>query len=241
MQLGLSSAAAPDAPAADLLAACVRRGLSVLVLREGHAHDVHAWMPASHAHKLRAAAAAAGVDIGGFCATSCADVDGLAALSFALDAPIVVATSGAIDERIACAQQIRTRRGRALVAVSGAPSSWLPAIVRAGVEIAWTPDRTNTAVAADAETVLHSAFPLLRSIQLVGGGPETAMEDGRGIGALMAVLALAAYDGSIVLSPSDARYRVAWSAWLGRRGGWGCGSKADEGSVQLIARAGGVS
>ena len=43
---------------------------------------------------------------------------------------------------------------------------------------------------------------------------------------MMRELALAGYGGSLALAPSDQRYRVVWNAWLGRRGGWGCGSKA---------------
>jgi hypothetical protein len=60
-------------------------------------------------------------------------------------------------------------------------------------------------------------------------------QEGQGIGALMARLTLAGYQGTLALAPSTSRYLYAWGAWLGRgTGGWGCGSKtADDSLVRL--------
>ena len=40
----------------------------------------------------------------------------------------------------------------------------------------------------------------------------------------------------LILAPSSTRYRVAWETWLGRRGGWGCGSSGER-SLTALQRA----
>jgi hypothetical protein len=87
------------------------------------------------------------------------------------------------------------------------------------------------AAAAEARVTIAgyrtiAAEVALRYIRFIGGGPEAALQEGRGIGTLMGRLALAGYNGAVILAPSATRYRVAWESWLGRRGGWGCGSKS---------------
>lgn len=71
----------------------------------------------------------------------------------------------------------------------------------------------------------------LRYIRFRGGGPEAAQQSGLGVGALMARLALARFAGPLVLAPSTPKYRYIWHAWLGRAGGWGCGSKQADASL----------
>ncbi len=71
-------------------------------------------------------------------------------------------------------------------------------------------------------------------IVLRGGGPEAAQHEGRGIGALMARLALADYRGVLTLAPSGSAVLPVWRTWLHHGRNWGCGSKtADPSLVQL--------
>jgi hypothetical protein len=78
----------------------------------------------------------------------------------------------------------------------------------------------------------------LSHIRLLGGGPEAALHEGGGIGEVMGRLALSGYAGTMVLAPSSDRYRVAWQTWLGRRGGWGCGSRVSHPSLVQLSSTG---
>ena len=42
------------------------------------------------------------------------------------------------------------------------------------------------------------------------------MHEGRGVGELMARLALSGFGGMVILAPSSPRFHVAWATWLGR-------------------------
>jgi hypothetical protein len=127
----------------------------------------------------------------------------------------------------------------ALVCVRGPARAWLDELARAGIAYAWEVDPAVADIAVDVDAVFGRSDADLRYIRLIGGGPEAAMQDGQGIGVLMGRLALAGYDGPVVLTPSSTRYRVAWASWLGRRGGWGCGSKAASDNVVRLATTNG--
>lgn len=229
MRLGLSSAAAADADVDTLLAACARRGLAALELRAGDAHGV------SDVESARAAAVLAsdwGVAFAGLRTAASADVDSISALTEQLDAPVLVA-AGSIGDRMNDARDLVARGVQALVEVSGPASAWLATLEGADTNVAWQIDDTVTDLAADVQRVLRAIPGRLRYVRLLGGGPEAAMADGRGIGELMGQLALARFGGPLIVAPSSPRYHVIWEAWLGRRGGWGCGSKADREVVQL--------
>jgi hypothetical protein len=87
---------------------------------------------------------------------------------------------------------------------------------------------------ADAAVALFTREPGLQHITLRGGGPEAAQFEGRGIGALMAQLALRNYQGVLALAPSSNAVLPVWRTWLQRGRNWGCGSKAaDPSLVQL--------
>jgi hypothetical protein len=219
MRLALSSAAAPDAAgASELLAACAHRGLSGLelcitrgmspgVLLDDAAHApgadvsiVGVWCDASHyAHQL-------------------------SYISRTTGAPVIVGGAGGLEDRAAFARSITAHGGCAMLLVSGPADGWLPAVIAAGVPFAWQVGDDTVDAGADAERILRSNAPL-GYVRLVGGGPETIMQEGRGIGSMMKTLTLAGYDGPLVLTPSSPRFRMAWRTWLGRRGGSGCGSK----------------
>jgi hypothetical protein len=233
MRLALSSAAAPDATFRELLDACVRRGLGALELESGHGHDLEPRRATpGRAAAARAEAAAAGVHLAGLRMTG-ADLElesgRLAEFALALGAPLLVPVGG----------------------LGGAPGGLATGLVRvvlpsgpAGLRaldtldqglrpaarqpLAWDAAPGDGDVSDTAAELLARVGPRLRHIRLYGGGPEAAAQEGRGVGALLARLALTGFDGSLALAPSSLRYRVAWSAWLGRRGGWGCGSRTED-------------
>ncbi|HEX2166693.1 MAG TPA: hypothetical protein VHG09_05585, partial [Longimicrobiales bacterium] len=154
------------------------------------------------------------------------DAQSLARLSEALGAPIIIADACDITERIDRSHRIIGAGGHALVLASGDASAWHADLAASGIDCAWQVDADCLDIPAAADLLLRNSRPVLRYIRVIGGGPETAQQEGRGIGALMGRLALAGYDGPVVLAPSSTRYRVAWETWLGRRGGWGCGGRS---------------
>jgi hypothetical protein len=226
MRLGLSSAAAPHASLDELATACAARGLSTLELRAGDGHGIDAdgdWSLA--VADLLATTATAGVTIAGYSTDALDDADQLARLSQAMAAPILV-SDGSIGQRIDRVRAITDAGGRALVLASGSPAAWLPTVRAARLDFGWEVDAACGDVSEFAASVLKPQDAALRYIRFIGGGPETTMQEGMGVGTLMGTLALAGYDRPLVLTPSSTRYHVAWETWLGRRGGWGCGSRA---------------
>jgi hypothetical protein len=104
-----------------------------------------------------------------------------------------------------------------------------------GLVLAWDVDPESDAPGPTVGALLDEVGPRLRSIRLHGGGPEAALHEGRGIGEMAGRLALAGYDGTVILTPTSTRYRIAWQAWLGRRGGWGCGGKTAHPELAALA------
>jgi hypothetical protein len=238
MRLALSSAAAPGASFDELLEACAQRGLSALELESGHGDVLPAGLSLRNAAAARARAAAAGIHIAGLRLRSLDaepgdpgfhdDLGALIPLALALDTPLLVPA-----DRVVAAQRILgTTPAMAVLPAGPAALSALDALNASGqlasrLPLAWDADPGAGDVSAGAVELLAAVGPRLRHLRLHGGGPEASLQEGRGVGALMARLALAGFAGTIALAPSSPRYRVIWSAWLGRRGGWGCGSKAD--------------
>jgi hypothetical protein len=219
MRLGLSAAAAPEARLDELLEACDRRGLLAVELLPG-ASGFSLAAPQLSVGAGHHAAAVAGILI-----EDAADHVLLAGASRTLGVPIIVGGTAAHDERVSCARRIRLLGGAAHALLSGPAAAWVHLLGESGESFAWQLDDTCSDPVADSDRLL--AWPgALQYIRLVGGGPEAAMHEGRGIGAVMGRLTLAGYSGPLVLAPGSPRYRIAWSMWLGRRGGFGCGSKA---------------
>lgn len=244
MRLTLSTAAAQDLTIPELLEACRLRGLAGLELVAGHAHGIGPGTDLREIAEARAAAAEAGVVIAAYRAASRNQAmgEGAARLSVALSAPVVVPASEVMDDdAIATAATLYARVGGVLLLEHPSDAESAAALRRLAERVggnalglAWEADPADPRFAADAKDVLQGAGPFLRHVRLLGGGPEAAGQEGQGIGAMMARLTLAGFRGSLAIAPSTDRYRMAWSAWLGRRGGWGCGSKtADPGLVSL--------
>ncbi len=237
MRLGLSSAAAPDLSLEELLEACGRRGLAALELCNGDAHGIEP-LAVGRAGEAARHAAAAGVPIAGYRAGGDPGGAVLATLSRALDAPVLLDGPAGVAGRVERAAEITRLGGSAAVVVGGRAAAEDGALVAArGIEVAWDADPAAGPVGEQAGALLDRAGPRLVLIRLAGGGPEALGQAGQGIGELMGRLALSGYDGAVVLAPTSSRYRVAWQTWLGRGGGWGCGSKAA--ALPLVSTTGG--
>jgi hypothetical protein len=231
MPLGLSSAAAPDAMLEDLFEAAARRGLGALELREGDAHGVGAEWGTSSIGRARQWAASAGVTICGFLALGPGHDLSLARLSNALGAPVLLGGPGGLAGRLARASAIQAIGAVAAVVLRGdSAAEDAERAAAAGLMLAWEADPRMRALGDIAESLLERYPGRLRHVRLLGGGPEAAAQEGRGLGGLMRKLALAGYDGTLVLAPSAPRHLALWRNWLGRGGGWGCGSRTGQAS-----------
>jgi hypothetical protein len=244
MQLGLCSAAAPDASLDELLGVCKRRGLGTLELRAGDAHGVGPGTHRGNRAKLTPAnrdlriggaeaaerARAAEIGISGFRSESGAGDAELSVVAMAAGAPVLVDGGTGVCERIERSKALAAAGIPVLAVVRGSGAE-LERAAAAGIGVAWDADAAEGGLGTTAERVLRLAGDRLRHIRLLGGGPEAALHEGRGVGELMARLALAGYDGALVLSPGSRDYHVAWENWLGRRGGWGCGSRSQDPSL----------
>ena len=242
MRLSLSSAAAPDATLPELLAACARRGLAALELVEGHAHGIAIGIDAARARAVQTEARDAGVTICGLFLESVdsGDLDTAARLAATLQAPIVVPAPVVDAGLLSAANNAFSAAGAELLLAHGTDPGALKVLRRSlealpeaqPIGLAWElrPDLDDAGL---MDRVPETAGAHLRYVRLYGGGPEASRQTGRGVGAMMARLTLTRYGGPLVLTPSSSRYHYIWRAWLGRTGGWGCGSKADRSLVKL--------
>jgi hypothetical protein len=242
MQLGLSSLAAPDAGAAELLAACARRGLATLELVAGGSHGVGPDTSAAEVEALRRSADSVAVEIAAFRAADLAQAlsPEAAALSAALGAPVIAPRGAIADAELDEAAQRYAAAGGTLLLSLGADVDEARALRtaldrpwREALGLAWEA-RPSSDDLADVRALLDAVGNRLRHVVLYGGGPEAAQQTGQGVGALMGRLALARYAGALVLAPSTPSYHRVWHAWLGRAGGWGCGSKVSDVSLVTL-------
>lgn len=240
MRLVLSTAAAADYTLDELLASCARRGLGGLELVAGHAHRVGTELKPASLEAIRSQIAAflAPLDV--------AFHSDAARLSVALGAPVVAARADVApsDATVLAAAAMYARAGGTLLMAHGSELEeiWrLRGLIEEApattLGLAWQVAPADEDITNGIPTVLDAGGPHLRHVRLLGGGPEAAQHEGRGIGSLMASLALRGYDGSLALAPSTPRYGVAWDAWLGRGGGWGCGSKTADPSLVRLAHS----
>lgn len=229
MKLGLSSAAARDAPLGELLDAAARRGFGALELREGDAHGITPDADVGAIGETVRRATAAGVTITGYRTGGAGHDLALARLSHTLGAPILLEGPEDLAGRIARARQMRNAGAAVAIVLRGESVVQDGALAAAlSLPLAWDADPRVGPPGRFAEALLRRTAGALRHICLSGGGPETTLQDGMGVGDLMRHLALAGYEGTLVLAPSTTRYRLTWRSWLGHRGGGGCGSKVAE-------------
>ena len=225
MRLSLSSAAAPEATLGQLLEAAARCGFAAVELREGDGHGVTADYGPGIGAAL-AESSVAGIGISGYRVLQPGHDLALARLAHALEAPVLLdgprGPAGRLD------RAVRLRRAGADVALvlrGGSIAEAGTIIAAAGVALAWDADPRLGSLDRALESLLQVAPRALRHIRLLGGGPEGALQEGSGVDRLMSRLALAEYEGTLVLAPSTTRYRAEWQRWLERRGrGTGCGS-----------------
>ena len=212
MILALSSDALPTASLEELIAACIRRGLSALHLVADHAHGLERASDAELAEAV-SALRSSGIRLASFGVghPRAVDADAVLRVCRACEAAFVVPAdwpTGAAGRRFAEAK-IAILQSVDVNAAAG-----------------------NVADAAAAACLQRSAE--VGHITLRGGGPEAAQHEGRGVGTLMARLALSGYQGILAIAPSSTAVLPVWRAWLHHGKNWGCGSKrADYSLVQL--------
>jgi sugar phosphate isomerase/epimerase len=227
MKLTLSSAAAPDLDLTGLAEAAVRRGFASLELVEGDAHGLAAG-DLSGAAATAAALLERGLTPAGWRAErrGAAELAALAPFASALGAPVLAPAPhlppGAWAELLERFEGVET----ALRFVVRSPEEARGVLDSTGgaAFLAWEVAPSGNAI-PDPAAMLAACGSRLAYVILHGGGPEAMAQEGRGIGALFTALTLGRYLGPLSLRPSTSSYHLAWSTWLGRRGGWGCGSK----------------
>jgi hypothetical protein len=245
MLLGITTEVAPGFTLDELARSCRHRGLQALELVEGHAHGICPGTAPEHARSARQVLAGADVRHVAFrpAASGAAITGATAELSRHLDAVVLVDAGDVLSDEEAFLEDARrcaavggrlavmhgtdaTQAGRCRALVEQLPAG--------SAALGWHVDPADAAVRTHAAAVLQAAGPLLAHVRLLGSGPEAVASEGKGIGALMARLALSGYRGSIMLAPTTTETLPIWRIWLGRSSGWGCGSKsADSALVQL--------
>lgn len=226
MRLGLSSAAMPRASFDDLVDACARRGLAALELRAGDWHGVDIVDADGAAAAAAEHARVSGVPISAYVADAGGSDLRLARVSGTLGVPLVVPNGADALERCIALMEVGAN---ALPLLDGGESdAQLAAVDASGCEVALDLHAPSGELDRRLACVHERFGNRLRHVRLHGGGPESVMHEGRGIGALLASLALQGYDGELVVVPSSERFHVLWQTWLGKRGGWGCGSSRSE-------------
>lgn len=247
MRTGVSSAVVPGASLSELTAGATRHGLSVLELRAGDGHGVSASMAAEAGALARVGGtvSGSGIAISAYRDHGLEDEHGLGALASVLCTSILIDGEGTLAARLTRAQRLR-HGGAAVAVVARGPDAASDAreIVGAGLAVAWDAAPADGQLGERSAEMLGVCGGALRQVRIAGGGPESALHEGRGIGALMARLALAGYAGTVIIAPSTPRYHLLWEQWLGRRRGWGCGSRASDPALvtlELPATSGGAA
>lgn len=246
MRLALSSAAVRDASLRELLAGCVRRGLSGLELVRADGPGLQLAHGVSAA-EASSAATSVGLEVTGlYCPRLEPELlENAARLSGLANIPVVVPIGGLDRPVVPRAAELFQSAGGRLLLAHGSDARVVEAIRYLLVPLphaeviglAWEirPGVDEITRLAD---VIDAAGDSLQYVRLHGGGPESHAQSGMGIGAVMARLTLARYQGPIVLTPSTPSYHYAWSAWLGRGGGWGCGSKQSDPQLTTLPLSG---
>jgi hypothetical protein len=232
MRLTLSSAAAPDLDLAGLAGAALRRGFTAVELVAGDGHGIEA---GDRRAAIGAAARLAGEGVSPAAwRVAAADAEllaGLADFSAALGAPVLTPAPVIGAEGWRDLQNRYESAGAELLVRVTSPeeADQMLDVSRGDARLAWDVAASGGRI-QDPAAMISACGDRLAYVALRGGGPEAMAQEGQGIGEMFTSLALARYSGPLSLRPSRPEFHRAWSAWLGRRGGWGCGSKAGGGN-----------
>lgn len=101
--------------------------------------------------------------------------------------------------------------------------------------LAWELDPASDSL-DEASAILLATRDLLGVVRLHGGGPEQRDQDGRGVGPLIAELALSGFGGPIILCPTGPETLPRWATWLRAHGSSGCGPAASTRAIELDVR-----
>lgn len=237
MQTGVSSEVVPAASLAELFTGATRHGLSVLELRAGDGHGVSASLisEAGALAQLIDDMRGSPVTISSYRDNGAENTRELGTLSCALGACILVDEPSVLAKRLSRAQQLRSDGAGVAVVVRGCDAVRDAQIIaQAGHNVAWDAAPSDEQLGTQAAAMLTACGDALKQVRIAGGGPESTLHEGRGIGALMARLALAGYAGTVIIAPSSPSYHLLWEQWLGKRPGWGCGSHASDPSLVTL-------
>ncbi|MBV6522482.1 MAG: hypothetical protein MNPFHGCM_02630 [Gemmatimonadaceae bacterium] len=233
MLTALSSAAAPRASLDELLVGLARHGLTALELRLGDGHAIGAVdtdaAVAAAARLARENVRVVGLlDRGGAMTESLPRVVDTLRTRWLLDGALPLGT------RLECADRADAAGMPVALVVRGPDAAAEARDVRsAGHSVVWEAHPAQAPLGALCDRILEASDDMLVGVRLCGGGPEGTLHEGRGIGAVVGRLVVAGFNGALTLAPSDRKYHVLWETWIGRRGGWGCGSKVTEPIEQL--------
>ncbi|HSH46202.1 MAG TPA: hypothetical protein VK966_10115, partial [Longimicrobiales bacterium] len=216
------------------LAACVRRGIDALELREGDGHGIAPGDLMEAGSRILEPATAAGVDVVAYRILSPSGTLPRARQGAAVR--LLVDGTSPLAHRLEQAAELEFAGAAVAVVVRDELEAGV--VSDSSFDIAWDVAPGTRPAGETAQMMLQRFGPWLRHVHISGGGPESAMQEGRGIGELMGRLALHRYSAAVALAPSSPHFRVAWDNWLGRRGGWGCGSKTAEPSLVALHGAG---
>jgi uncharacterized protein (DUF2249 family) len=232
MKLSLSTAASPGVALDALDAACLERGLDgieFVVKASDDAASIIARVRASGARVV--ALRAEKVE------------ERLAALSGQLRVPVSL-PPGAVNADLlpSLARVFADARGTLLLGFTteldqaiAAASALRNAGNPPSLGLAWEL-RPNSDDLRASGAVLLATREHLRLVRLYGGGPEQRDQDGRGVGPLFVDLAISAYGGPIVLTPSSPEEGPRWRDWLSSKKIAGCGSGHPAGEHEVDVR-----
>jgi len=236
MSLAVTSDVAPDWTLAERDAACRARGLDGQELVIDPAVDLATLAARVQASGARVVALRAH-------ALTARDAAMLAATSAAFGVPVSVPLDAVAPAVVPSLAATFARGGGRLLL---AQRTDLEAMVALAEVIHATPDgaalgiawelRPSTERLTDAGAIIFAVRDLLGLVRLHGGGPEQREQDGRGVGALLADLALTRVAAPIVLCPSTPARRPDWCVWLASRKRVGCGHGKDPRRLDVDVR-----
>ncbi|NVB82560.1 MAG: DUF2249 domain-containing protein [Kofleriaceae bacterium] len=232
--LSLSSEVAPQLGLAELDAACRARGLDgeEVVLAAGEDLD-------AVVERIRSS----GARVVALRASRIDDAPALARCSAALDAPVSVPLASLDRDCLPSVGSAFVHAGGRLLLghrTNLDEAIEVFALVRSlgatrALGLAWELHPASDSL-DEASAILLATRDLLGVVRLHGGGPEQRDQDGRGVGPLIAELALSGFAGPIILCPTGPETLPRWATWLRSHGSSGCGHAVSTRAIELDVR-----